>query len=914
MISRSLFAAVLLASTALAGPPLTTIQDVLYKADGTRFAGTLTISWTSFEAIDKSAIATQVTTVTVTDGNLRVQLVPTTTAVPAANYTVKYNSDGRIQFSETWAVPSSVGPLRVRDVRIASTQAGVSAVTAVTTVQESDVFGLAADLGARPLKGPGYAAGRVAVVNPSGSLESATGSPSDCVRVDGSSGSCGGAQPSFVDGDSPSGIVDGANTTFTLSAVPNPASSLAVFRNGVLQKLVQDYNVTGNSVQFVAAAAPQPGDTLLASYRLTGGDTGTAQQGMVSPQQIDPAGLTAGQAWLWNGSSYVPGNVGSGGVDSTGSYSNPAWIVSLAFAKITGVPSFEPAIQAGTTGQYWRWDKSWQTLNAAAVANAADTTISYSDPAWLTISKAKVGLGNVENTALSSWAGTSSLTTIGTLAAGTVPWVRLSGVPATFAPAPHAGTHQAAGADPVTPASIGAAPLANPVFTGNVSVGTPLPATAPPAGSINFAGNLYQNGTLFSGGSGGLPAGCASDGANGIACTGALTGSALNSTGAGPSSVTLNGATSGTSTLQAPATGGGTSTLPAGTGTLLYSTGNAATATALSGLPADATKYYNGAGAFTVPAGGGGSSPLTAKGDLNTFSTVNTRLPVGADGQVPVADSTQTTGLKWATLPSEPVNGVNAQTANYTILGTDAGIVVTFNGASLIATLPASPPSPAWYVLLQNLNASPLTVARNGLTINGAAANIALGQNQRTACVTDGANWICNVPGTSGTGDVLGPATNTTGFLPVWNGANSKTLANGIDPATLMTTATAATLAQLPAAMKVRTCEIAIGDPGAASVALADDNDSPAVCGNKTGATLTITAVECYANAGTPAINPIITGGAAILTGPLTCGTGSFASGTLSITSQTNGQSIDANIATAGGTAKYILIRFTRSL
>jgi hypothetical protein len=121
-------------------------------------------------------------------------------------------------------------------------------------------------------------------------------------------------------------------------------------------------------------------------------------------------------------------------------------------------------------------------------------------------------------------------------------------------------------------------------------------------------------------------------------------------------------------------------------------------------------------------------------------------------------------------------------------------------------------------------------------------------------------------------------------------------------------------LSDMPASSKVRVCEIVIGDPGAASAVLADDNDSPAVCGNKFGATLTISAVECYANAGSPTINPIVTGGSAILTGALTCGTGSFASGTLSITSQTNGQSIDANIATAGGTAKYIVIRITRSL
>ena len=55
----------------------------------------------------------------------------------------------------------------------------------------------------------------------------------------------------------------------------------------------------------------------------------------------------------------------------------------------------EPAISAGTTSQYWRGDKSWQTLNKSAV-----------------------GLPLVENTALSTWAGTTNVTTLGTVATG----------------------------------------------------------------------------------------------------------------------------------------------------------------------------------------------------------------------------------------------------------------------------------------------------------------------------------------------------------------------------------------------------------------------------------------------------------------------------------------------------------------
>ena len=45
--------------------------------------------------------------------------------------------------------------------------------------------------------------------------------------------------------------------------------------------------------------------------------------------------------------------------------------------------------------------------------------------------------------------------------------------------------------------------------------------------------------------------------------------------------------------------------------------------------------------------GGGGSSPLTTKGDLYTYSTADARLPAGSNGQEIVADSTQTTGLRW---------------------------------------------------------------------------------------------------------------------------------------------------------------------------------------------------------------------------------------------------------------------------
>lgn len=59
------------------------------------------------------------------------------------------------------------------------------------------------------------------------------------------------------------------------------------------------------------------------------------------------------------------------------------------------------------------------TESTAATTYAA-LSGSYADPPWInSLAKSKVGLGNVENTALSTWTGTSTLTTLGTITAGT---------------------------------------------------------------------------------------------------------------------------------------------------------------------------------------------------------------------------------------------------------------------------------------------------------------------------------------------------------------------------------------------------------------------------------------------------------------------------------------------------------------
>lgn len=62
--------------------------------------------------------------------------------------------------------------------------------------------------------------------------------------------------------------------------------------------------------------------------------------------------------------------------------------------------------------------------------------------------------------------------------------------------------------------------------------------------------------------------------------------------------------------------------------------------------------------------GGGSSSPLTTKGDLYTYSTADARLGVGSNSEILIADSTQSTGLKWAKQGYELL-GYSAQSRTY---------------------------------------------------------------------------------------------------------------------------------------------------------------------------------------------------------------------------------------------------------
>lgn len=87
-------------------------------------------------------------------------------------------------------------------------------------------------------------------------------------------------------------------------------------------------------------------------------------------------------------------------------------------------------------------------------------------------------------------------------------------------------------------------------------------------------------------------------------------------------------------------------------------------------------------------------SPLTTKGDIVAYSSTNARLPVGTNAQILVADSTQTLGMKWASV---------------------TGTVTSFAITSTTLTVTNSPITSSG-----NINvAAPASVTGNNLLING---------------------------------------------------------------------------------------------------------------------------------------------------------------------------------------------------
>jgi hypothetical protein len=74
------------------------------------------------------------------------------------------------------------------------------------------------------------------------------------------------SSPNFADNETPSGTINGSNTSFTLAHAPL-GTSLSLYKNGQLQIAggAADYTLSSSTITY--NAAPKTGDVLIANYR-----------------------------------------------------------------------------------------------------------------------------------------------------------------------------------------------------------------------------------------------------------------------------------------------------------------------------------------------------------------------------------------------------------------------------------------------------------------------------------------------------------------------------------------------------------------------------------------------------------------------------------------------------------------------
>lgn len=104
----------------------------------------------------------------------------------------------------------------------------------------------------------------------------------------------------------------------------------------------------------------------------------------------NPHGVTASQVGAEPANANIQNHIASTSNPHATTYSQ----VGAAASGHNHNGTYEPVITAGTTGQFWRGDKSWQAINLSSYAPLASPTFTGTVSG---VTASMVGLGNVTN-------------------------------------------------------------------------------------------------------------------------------------------------------------------------------------------------------------------------------------------------------------------------------------------------------------------------------------------------------------------------------------------------------------------------------------------------------------------------------------------------------------------------------------